>query len=273
MRTTKNQKGFLIDGTKCIACRGCQVSCKQWNNLPAEKTKFFGGEGYQNPANLSSKTYTLIKFREVEKDGKFVGWAFHKDQCQHCLEPACEAACIVGALTKTDAGPVVWDEKKCIGCRYCMIACPFNIPTFEWYSMNPDIRKCTLCSDRIANGQEPACSKSCPTKAITFGNREELLKTAKKRLKMEPDKYYQHIYGENEAGGTCILNISSIPLERFGYPKNLPKTPLINTTATALKSIPGIVIGLGAALGLVAFFSNKGGSTDDGDSHAQGDKK
>ncbi len=271
MKTSINQKGFLIDGTKCIGCRGCQVACKQWNELPAEKTEFFGGPGYQNPAHLSSKTYTLIKYREVMKDGKLKGWVFHKDQCQHCLEPACVSACIVGALEKTASGPVVWEDKKCIGCRYCMLACPFNVPAFEWSSINPDIRKCTLCSDRIENGLEPSCAKACPTKAIIFGDRNSLIKIARNRLKSESAKYHQHIYGEEEAGGTCILNISSIPLEDFGYPKNLPKTAMASFTQPALRSIPGAVIGLGAALGLIAFIANmvKG---DEKDSSGQGDR-
>ncbi len=258
MKSTIKQKGFLIDGTKCIGCRACQVACKQWNELPAEKTEFFGGPGYQNPANLSSKTYTLIKYREIEKKGQLIDWTFHKSQCQHCLEPACEAACIVGAFTKTAEGPVEWDEKKCIGCRYCMLACPYQIPTFEWSSINPKIRKCTLCSDRIKNGLQPACSKACSTGAILFGNRDELLKIAKQRLKAEPKKYYQHIYGENEVGGTCVLNISSVALDKeFGYPKNLPNKAMISFTEPAMKSIPGVVMGLGALLGISAYIVNK----------------
>ena len=272
MKTTIKQKGFLIDGTKCIGCRGCQVACKQWNELPAEKTKFFGGPGYQNPANLSSSTYTLIKYREViDKKGDLKDWVFHKDQCQHCLEPACESACIVGALKKTKSGPVVWDEKKCIGCRYCMLACPYNIPTFEWYSMNPEIRKCTLCSDRIDNGLQPSCSKVCTTGAILFGDRDELLKIARKRLKADQKGYHQHIYGEDEVGGTCILNISSIPLEKFGYPKNLPREALASTPDPALHSIPGVVIGLGAALGLTAFVVNRHNKQLTEESESKGD--
>ncbi len=272
MKTTINQKGFLIDGTKCIGCRACQIACKQWNELPAEKTEFFGGDGYQNPADLSSKTYTLIKYREVIKKDKLVDWVFHKDQCQHCLEPACVSACIVGALQKTAAGPVVWEDRRCIGCRYCMLACPYNIPKFEWYSINPDIKKCTLCSDRIENGLPPACAKACSTGAITYGSRDELLKEAKKRLKSGPDTYYQHIYGEDEVGGTCVLNISSIPLEEFGYPGNLPKESLSTTTDPAMKSIPGVVIGLGAALGITAFIVNKHKKQLSEESQSQGDQ-
>ncbi|MBU0765406.1 MAG: 4Fe-4S dicluster domain-containing protein, partial [Bacteroidetes bacterium] len=133
METNNNQKAFLIDTTRCIGCRGCQVACKQWNELPAEKTEFFGGPGYQNPAHMSATTFTLINYHEVTENGELKDWVFRKDQCQHCLEPACASACLVGALHKTENGPVIWDSSKCIGCRYCMISCPFDVPKFEWY--------------------------------------------------------------------------------------------------------------------------------------------
>lgn len=257
MEENNKQIGFLIDSTKCIGCRGCQVACKQWNDLPAEKTEFFGGPGYQNPADLSASTYTLIKFHEVIENGKLAEWTFWKKQCQHCLEPACSSACLVGALEKTKEGPVVWNENKCIGCRYCMIACPYSIPKFEWSKVIADIHKCTLCINRIAEGLEPACAKTCPTDAILYGYRDELLAIAKKRLQENPDKYHQHIYGEEEVGGTCVLNISSIPLEEFGYPKNLSKEALGTKTATAMHAIPSVVIGLGAVLGATAIIANR----------------
>ncbi|MFC2117298.1 4Fe-4S dicluster domain-containing protein [Bacteroidota bacterium] len=256
---TNKQKSFLLDNTKCIGCRACQVACKQWNNLLAEKTKFFGGPGYQNPANLSSSTFTLIRYHEVYKNGEMLGWVFAKHQCQHCISPACANACITGAMHKTEEGPVVWDEKKCIGCRYCMIACPYNIPKFEWSKVIADIRKCTFCQDRILEGLPPSCSKACPTGAILYGERGDLIKIAERRLKKNPEKYHQHIYGLTEVGGTCVLNISSIPLEDFnpGYPENLLKEAIGSKITSFMKSISPVAIGLGAALGITALIYNR----------------
>jgi formate dehydrogenase iron-sulfur subunit len=138
-----------------------------------------------------------------------------------------------------------------------MIACPFDIPKFEWHKVIADIRKCTFCADRIEEGLEPSCAKTCPTDAILFGDREELIKIAEKRLSDNPEKYYQHIYGKDEAGGTCILNISSIPLEKLGYPENIPMKALGSYTAPAMHAVPSVVIGLGAVLGATAFIVNR----------------
>jgi formate dehydrogenase iron-sulfur subunit len=258
MENTTEQYGFLIDSTKCVGCRACQVSCKQWNNLPAEKTVFFGGEGYQNPKNLSENTFTLVRYHEVvDERGEIKDWVFWKDQCQHCNSPSCASACLVGAIHKTKSGPVLWDESKCIGCRYCMLACPYNIPKFQWNEVMADIRKCSFCSDRIEVGLEPSCAKACPTGAILFGYRDELIEIAEKRLHDEPDRYYQHIYGIEEVGGTNVLNIASVPLEKLGYPANLPLKPLPGYTAPAMHAVSPVVVGLGLLLGATAFISNR----------------
>lgn len=254
------QTSLLYDNTKCIGCRGCQVACKQWNELPAEKTSFFVGgadSGYQNPAHLSEYTYTLISYHEVVENDELAGWAFWKNQCQHCLDPACASACLVGAMHKTEEGPVVWDNHKCIGCRYCMLACPFNIPKFEWKKVIADIRKCNFCYDRIAAGLIPSCAKACPTKALIFGDREELLKIAKERLLNSPERYYQHIYGVEEAGGTCMLSISSVPLQKLGYPENVPMESLAKKAAFGMHTITPAVIGISAVLGVTAFIINR----------------
>lgn len=211
--------GLLIDNTKCIGCRACQTACKQWNELPAESTKFFGGKGYQNPKDLSATTYTLIKFHEVTENDKLIGWGFWKKQCQHCVEPSCKAACPTGAIEKKVNGPVVWDEAKCLGCPRCKEDCPFNIPRFT-SGATPKIRKCTMCNDRLEEGLEPSCAKACPTGATIFGKREELLAIAEKRLIAEPKKYHQYIYGKDEVGGTSVFYISGFALEKIGYPDN-----------------------------------------------------
>ena len=142
---------FLIDMTKCTGCRGCQVACKQWNQLEAEKTEFFSGEGYQNPPAMSEYTYTRIKFRDYQKNGQNE-FAFYKEMCMHCNDPACASACPVGAFRKTPEGPVIYNADRCIGCRFCMVACPFGVPKYEWSKGLPLVKKCTGCYDRIMEG-------------------------------------------------------------------------------------------------------------------------
>jgi formate dehydrogenase iron-sulfur subunit len=217
---------MLIDETRCTGCRGCQVACKQWNDLPGEKTRNTGS--YTNPPALSAKTWSLIEFREIATSTR-VGFYFLKRACMHCEHPACVSACPVGALRKTADGPVVYDDTKCIGCRYCMIACPFGVPAFDWEKGlldAPVIRKCNFCIDRVSNGMLPACAKTCPSKVITFGERDKLIQEGEARIRQFPDRYVNHLYGKEEAGGTSILYLSSVPFEQLGLPR-LGKSPVV----------------------------------------------
>ena len=278
---TKKMKGYLIDMTKCIGCRACQVACKQWNNLESEETKClpsqknvsasFADLSYQNPRDLSDKTWMLIRFKEVESDDKF-RWVFSKQQCMHCGTnsedpqdwPGCVTACPVKALEKTPEGPVIWHEDRCIGCRYCMLACPFGIPKFEWDKAWPRIRKCTLCYDRIAEGkagmETPACAKVCPTKAILAGDRDALLKEAHRRIDENKGKYQDHVYGEKEAGGTCVLYLThaDVPFDKLHFPTNVGNQSYASYTNWAMKGIPYIIVGLFAGMaGLYSVRRNK----------------
>jgi formate dehydrogenase iron-sulfur subunit len=242
----------LYDATRCIGCRGCQVACKQWNEndefIPTEEngvqSKNWGS--YENPPQLSAHTWTKIRFTELEHDGKF-HWVFTKLQCMHCEHPACAAACPVGALQKTPEGPVIYDDTKCFGCRYCMVACPFGIPTFEWDSPLPWIRKCTFCADRLAAGLEPACVQTCPTNALKLGEREELIAEARERINSSPDKYVNHIYGENEVGGTSWLYLSPVPFEMLGLPA-LDTEPVTLDVERAMGAVPPVLLGVAAAM-------------------------
>jgi len=248
-------KGLLIDLTKCIGCRGCQAACKQWNDLPGEQTRNNGS--YQNPPRLSSKTWTVVTFDEIEEKGK-LEWVFAKRQCMHCEHPSCATACLVGALKKTPEGAVAYDAKKCIGCRYCMLACPFNVPTFEWDKAIPLIRKCDMCVDRVQAGMKTACAQACPTDAITFGERDELLVTAQKRIDAAPGKYEKEIYGAKEGGGTSVLYLSHVPFATIGFPTLGPKR--ISTDAdVAMRAVPALFVAASAALtGLYWFFKRRG---------------
>jgi formate dehydrogenase iron-sulfur subunit len=242
-------KGLLIDTTRCIGCRACQVACKQWNGLEAEETEFFEGSPYQNPRDLSENTYLVIQYFELEnEDGGEPKWVFSRRSCMHCIDPACVSACIVGALTKSEEGPVVYDPSKCIGCRYCMMSCPWEIPKYQWLNTTPQVRKCVLCHDRIAQGLQTACAQACPTDAITFGERDDLVETARKRIADGGGKYIDHIYGLEEAGGTSVLRISDVPMEKIGF-RPMSKEPRPHLTAGAMHAIPGVIVGASLLLG------------------------
>ncbi|HUK53482.1 MAG TPA: 4Fe-4S dicluster domain-containing protein [Candidatus Binatia bacterium] len=266
-------KAILIDTTKCIGCRSCQVSCKEWNGLPGEITAVpRAGLGLQNPVTVSSKTLTLMTYHEVAEAGAPGGlkYVFAKRQCMHCDDPACASACPVTALHKTEDGPVTYDSGKCIGCRYCVWACPFGAPTVQWDSLAPEIRKCTMCYDRISqpapearNGhaltedekkrfsqQEavPVCVKQCPAGALKFGEKDALLAEAKGRIQAHPEKYVDHIYGEHEAGGTSTFYLAGAPFAALGFPQ-VGMRAYPGASVAALHAVPLSVVGMGALLG------------------------
>jgi formate dehydrogenase iron-sulfur subunit len=264
----------LIDTTKCIGCRSCQVTCKQWNGNEGEKTEVRAGLGLQNPVTLSAKTFALVTSTEVADDRAPGGlrWVFTKRQCMHCDDPACASACPVTALHRDADGKVTYDEAKCIGCRYCMWACPFGAPTAEWDSLAPRIRKCTMCADRevdprlaARNGQPlpdedrkryaaahavPACVKQCPAGALEYGDRTALLAKARERMTREPRRYHPHVYGEREAGGTGMLYLTAVPPQEIGLPA-VGTESYAARSKVALGAVPPAVVGVGAALGAV----------------------
>ena len=224
-------KGMLSDLTKCIGCGWCQEACSQWNDLQGGRDP--GQQSQQNGTCLSAETWTLPELHEIERDGQ-QHRVFVKRQCMHCQDPACVSACPVGALQKMDNGAVVYDCSRCIGCRYCMGACPFGVPKFEWAEALPRIRKCTFCVDRQKTGMEPACAAACPTGALMFGDRDALIAEAEARIQAEPERYYQHVYGREEVGGTSWLYLSPVPFEQLGFPtlKTEPVTALSEAVAT-----------------------------------------
>jgi formate dehydrogenase iron-sulfur subunit len=243
---------MLFDAHLCTGCRGCQVACKQWNDLEATETSNTGS--YQNPPRLSSKTWLVMRFNEVEDGGK-VKFVFGRYACMHCEHPACVSACPLEALHKTEDGPVLYRADRCFGCRYCMLACPFEIPTFEWDQgmfNGPWIRKCTFCNDRLEAGREPACAQTCPTGALKYGQRDELIAYAEERIQKYPDTYIPHVYGKTEAGGTSLLYISHVPFEALGLPTKLGDKPISERAEDAMFATPIAAAGLIA--GLTGFY-------------------
>ncbi len=238
-------KAILTDITKCIGCFECVVACKKDNNLESDVPR-----NWHRNDGLSALNWTSIIQRS---DDHYV-----RKQCRHCIDPACVSACPVGALVKRDDGPVTYDSSKCIGCRYCMIACPYGIPRYDWDRAVPYIRKCGFCFDRIAEGRQPACTEACPEKATIFGDRDEMLAEAHRRIESGNGKYINKVYGEHDVGGTCVLYISDIPLDFLTYPKRDIRTPLPQTTELAMHAVPPAFVGMGAVMGgLYWFFRRK----------------
>ena len=270
-------RSTLVDITKCIGCRACQVACKQWNDRDGEETELQTDLGYQNPAVLSAKTLTLISFHEIPDEKAPGGLQYLSTmwRCLHCLEPACVSSCPTTALFRQADGPVSYDEDKCIGCRYCMWACPWGVPSADWDTRAPKINKCTHCADRcdqplpIARNEQalteqeqwefrdsivvPACVNACPADALRYGDREDMLQEARKRIAARPDKYVDHIYGEHEAGGTTVLYLSSVPFAKLGFPDVGTKSYPAMSSA-ALHAVPPAVMALGTMLGGVYAF-------------------
>jgi Fe-S-cluster-containing dehydrogenase component len=204
--------GMLYDTTRCIGCKACVVACRKANGLEADRSG--DPEGLHDaPLRLSATTKNIIKLHD---DGETR--SFMKSQCMHCVDPSCVGACMLGALQKREFGIVWWDESKCVGCRYCQMACPYNVPQFEWQSRNPRIVKCEMCRHLIAEGGTPACCDVCPKEAVVYGRRSELLAEAHRRLAAHPERYVNKVYGEHDGGGTQVLYLSHVPFEKLGLP-------------------------------------------------------
>ncbi len=203
---------MLYDTTLCIGCKACVRACKEANDLPAD-TRTPGMEQYDAPSDLNDYTKNIIKLYQGEGQRSYV-----KQQCMHCVDPACVGACMIGALRKGEFGVVSWDKDRCIGCRYCQMACPFNVPKFEWSDRDPDIVKCEFCRQRAGDKQYvPACCEVCPRSAVIYGTRDELLLEAKRRLAESPQRYVPKIYGETDLGGTQVLYLSHVPFDKLGF--------------------------------------------------------
>jgi len=221
-------KALLIDITKCIGCRSCEMKCKEAHGFSQEES-----------VKLSATAFTIV---EERAGGKFV-----RRMCQHCNEPACQSVCPVAAIEKTPEGPVIYHGKKCIGCRYCMIACPNQVPKYQWTKLAPYMQKCDMCYDRVRNGQPTICAEACPTGATIFGNRDELLKEARKRLDGDAN-YVQHIYGSTEFGGGSVFFLSDVPFEKLGFLVPKEEKPLPALSMAALGDVPTVTFVGGSLL-------------------------
>jgi len=232
---------ILTDTTLCTGCERCVEACREDNELGPDVPRRWKSR----IDDLSSTRYTTILRRKSEDKP---GVHFVRQQCRHCVDPACVSACLVGALQKTPEGPVIYDDARCMGCRYCMIACPYGIPRYTWEKPVPYIRKCDMCYDRVVDGGKPACVEACPQKATIFGDRDELIAEAHRRIKENPDKYVDRVVGETEIGGTSVIYISDIPLDFLAFNPEMGDEPLPKLTWAALSKVPPIIGGVGAVM-------------------------
>jgi len=233
---------ILTDVTKCIGCEQCVDACQEYNKLPQEKP----WRWVRDISDLSSARWTTIRRMDHPDGDRFV-----RRQCRHCLEPACVEACIVGALKKTPDGPVSYDRDICIGCRYCMIACPWEIPRYSWEDTVPYVQKCTMCYERVLKeGKQPACVEACPTQATIFGDRDELLEEAKKRIGSGDEKYINKVWGEKEVGGTSVMYVSDVDINLTDLDAPITDTtPMPQRTFKVLRHMPSVFVGMSVAMG------------------------
>lgn len=256
----ENAYGVLVDTTVCVGCRTCEWACNQVNNLTDQDRSAFDDKSvlktHRRPTDVA---YTVVN--TVDNPDRPENPYYIKVQCMHCNNPVCVSACLVGALQKSEHGPVTYDAWKCMGCRYCLVSCPFQIPAYEYSNaLTPEVRKCTFCFDRIIKeGKKPACVEHCPTEALTFGTRRELLELAHSKIKQNPDRYVNHVYGEHEIGGTSWMYLAGTDFIKTELPE-LESRPLPELTESIqhgiFKSfIPPIA--LYGFLGLIMFSLRK----------------
>lgn len=237
--------GVIVDVTRCVGCRSCEAACNKEQKLPEPAEPFddfsvFDQRHYGQRRRTDEAHFTVVnKFEIPELDHPL----FKKFQCNHCNEPACLTSCFVNAYTKTPEGAVIYNQKVCVGCRTCMIACPFYVPTFKYSSaFKPQVMKCIFCYDtRLKDGKPPACVEACPQEALTFGKRTDMLEVAHQRIRMEPGKYIDHVYGEHEAGGTSWMYLSPVPFDQVGLDTDVPKEPILNYVKGFLAIVPMVL--------------------------------
>ena len=261
-RVSEDWLGMLTDLSLCVGCRKCEWACKDANGLPnLQPIEAYEDKSvFERQRRTDAENFTVVNRypRPPAQPPPGTNPLDVKIQCMHCFEPACASACLVAAFRKTPEGPVLYDEDVCIGCRYCMIACPFSIPAYTYDDpYTPAVKKCTMCFDRITEeGGIPACAKICPEEAITFGKRKDLIALARAKIMHDPGKYVDHIYGEYEVGGTCWLYVSPKPFEELGFRTDLGSTPYPALTKTFLSSVP-LVLTIWPALFVGAYAFSK----------------
>ncbi|MFO1352002.1 MAG: formate dehydrogenase subunit beta [Gammaproteobacteria bacterium] len=245
----------LIDISKCIGCKACQVACMEWNGLRDEVGVNTGV--YDNPHDLTPSSWTVMRYSEVEEPGGHLEWLIRKDGCMHCADPGCLKACPApGAIVQYSNGIVDFHQENCIGCGNCVTGCPFNVPRLS--KKDNKAYKCTLCSDRVANGREPACIKTCPTHALSFGSKDDMKKLADERITDLKERGYANagLYDPQGVGGTHVMYVlkhADKPAQYAGLPADPQISALVSLWKGAFKPLALIGLGVTALLGLVHY--------------------
>jgi Fe-S-cluster-containing dehydrogenase component len=264
--------GVLVDTTLCVGCRSCEDACNQVNHLPKPDKAFDDASVLKDIRDTSPGAFTVVNRYATDQGAQVT----RKQQCMHCLEPACSSACIIKALEKQPLGPVTYRDDLCLGCRYCMVSCPFDMPKFEYSKAVPLVKKCHFCFNLQEQDSDPACVEACPMEALKFGPRSELIEEAKKRIYTNPDHYVHHVYGEHEAGGTSWLYLANAPFEKLGLPK-LSNKAYPELTEGAMNAVPVVMLVWPALLmGLHHFSHRKSETQEERSSHhvsREGDRR
>ncbi len=245
--------GVLVDLTRCIGCGSCTVACKMWNKLEFQEDHPATGEH----TKLKDHNWTVLETRKTEMEDGSPIWRYVKRQCMHCLDPACASVCFSRAIERREDGAVVYYPDLCVGCRYCMVACPFDVAKYEWESPFPAVMKCQFCSSRLENHEVPACISVCPTHVMEFGRRDKLLEKAQARIAAEPNKYVPHIYGAEEVGGTSWMYISDVPFDKLGFNTELGTTTATKYSNSWMKKVPYIAIGWAALATAISVYTKR----------------
>jgi Fe-S-cluster-containing dehydrogenase component len=245
--------GLLHDTTLCVGCRSCEAACAKVNDLPAPEQPLDDPQIFEATRRTTDIALTVVNRYSEASDGEPP--VYRKLQCMHCNEPCCATVCPVHAFEKTPEGPVLYDPDVCMGCRYCIMACPYNALAYEYEEvLTPRVMRCTMCYPRITEGQIPGCAEACPMGAITFGEREELVAVARERIRKFPDRYIDHIYGEHEFGGTSWMVLAGKPFEELDLLPGVTHEPLPAIGTSYLSVVPLVItIYPGLLLGMYAF--------------------
>ncbi len=232
--------GVLVDLTRCVGCRSCEAACNKEQKLPAPDAPFDDKSVFEEKRRPTEKAYTVVNRYDTGKEG---GPVYRKIQCNHCNEPACLSSCFVNAYTKTKEGAVIYNSKVCVGCRNCLIACPFNVPGYSYSSaFNPVVKKCIFCYDtRLKYGRPPACVEVCPQEVLTFGHRNDLLRIGRERIKEKPGRYVDHIFGEKEVGGTSWLYLAGVDFDKVGFDTTMSNDPILSNVKDFLGVVPMVL--------------------------------
>lgn len=238
--------GVLVDLSRCIGCRSCEAACNKEQKLPDPNLPFDDMSVFDQTFHHGTQkrrtdesAYTVVNRYNPEGGDPI----YRKVQCNHCAEPACLTSCFVNAYTKTREGAVIYNGSVCVGCRNCMIACPFNAPAYSYSSaFGAVIKKCIFCYDtRLKDGLPPACVEICPQEALTFGKRKDLLKIGHQRIQTHPGRYIDRIYGEKELGGTHWMYLSPVPVEEVGFDPRPGNEPIISHVKDFLGVVPMVL--------------------------------